>query len=451
MATLHPDPATATLPINPSVIDEATSLAWALSAGVERFPHANGAVLRRRGFPMIALEADDRRAALIDRLASGSIAVDRVQAGFVLSLARLGYVDLHVRDAGASIAVLTFVAPPEAVGLALPGYVRLHDHLLVCMTPKGLEAHCAGQPARLALAAPAVEFMGRLATERRGLATTELSARDRMLATVLAAAGLLDCTAPRSGWDPIDLAFHAKSRHRSIVEPYGPRSAPADVRPRTERGTEGRTIALPTVDLATLISNDDTFAHVTEGRSSNLATSEAAVPIGVIGEMLFRSLRARPSVSGCGLRPYPSGGRVYEIDAYLLVGAVVGLAPGLYRYDAVGHALVEIVVRDADAVAVLGADAAASIGRMSPPPLLIILTADFPAVFDKYAAMPYALVLKHVGIVMHAIGLAAHATGLVARPIGGGRADAFAAATSTDPYTIGSVGEIAIALRAPQC
>ncbi len=441
----------------PAVDTLSTSVEFVLAAGSKRVPIATGDALLRRGFPVVELKPGSIPAIVVERLISGPARFAADAFPVLKSLIDLGHVDVHVRTCDVTEAVLTFVGPPGPITFTPPSDLRLHADLLIRTTSVGFEAWRAGRPGRITLAtARSISSLGRLAVGSEGLALTELSPYDAMLAGLLAAVGLLDSGEAASGWDVIDLAFHAKSRHLSLVEPYGPRADADTARSPPQARQGGRLITLPKPDLLRMMKADSSFSMVTESRSSNLPTSEQPIPVEAIGEFLFRALRARPASPGRGPRPYPSGGRLYEIDAYLLVSTAKTIEPGLYRYDPMNHSLIEVINSKRDALEILGSDAASAVSQALPPPLLIILAADFQAVFDQYAAMPYALVLKHVGVIMHALALAAHATGLVARPIGGGRADAFADATGLDPTRVGSVGEIAVAMRAvgpedPKC
>jgi SagB-type dehydrogenase family enzyme len=77
----------------------------------------------------------------------------------------------------------------------------------------------------------------------------------------------------------------------------------------------------------------------------------------------------------------------------------------------------------------------------------VVLAARFDRLMQKYEAMAYGLVLKHVGVIMHAMQLTAEAMGLACCPLGAGQVDAFEALTGADPFAFGPVGELTLGSR----
>jgi SagB-type dehydrogenase family enzyme len=67
-----------------------------------------------------------------------------------------------------------------------------------------------------------------------------------------------------------------------------------------------------------------------------------------------------------------------------------------------------------------------------------------------YEEMPYAAILKHVGVLYQTMYLVATAMGLAACGLGAGEATAFADATGADPLVEGSVGEFILGSRAAE-
>src|SRR5207248_6077327 len=73
----------------------------------------------------------------------------------------------------------------------------------------------------------------------------------------------------------------------------------------------------------------------------------------------------------------PSGGGLHPIEAYPLALRLDGIDPGLYRYDARGHALEPIqLLEHADAVAAAGRFAAGQ-AFFADAALLVLLVARF--------------------------------------------------------------------------
>ena len=79
--------------------------------------------------------------------------------------------------------------------------------------------------------------------------------------------------------------------------------------------------------------------------------------------------------------------------------------------------------------------------------VLLIVSARLPRLSWKYASIAYALVLKHVGVVLHSMYLAATAMGLAPCALGAGDSDLFARAAGTDYYAETSVGEFVLGSR----
>ena len=141
------------------------------------------------------------------------------------------------------------------------------------------------------------------------------------------------------------------------------------------------------------------------------------------------------------LRPYPSGGALYELEVYAVVAACRGLSPGLYHYDGLGHRLVRRTGRTAEFERLLS-DAALAVGlQATEPQVLLVLAARLPRVAWKYTGLAYSLVLKHVGVVFQTMYLAATAMGLAPCAVGLGDSDLFAQAADVDYYAETSVGE----------
>ena len=142
-------------------------------------------------------------------------------------------------------------------------------------------------------------------------------------------------------------------------------------------------------------------------------------------------------------RPYPSGGASYELELYLAVDRCEGLARGFYHYDASRHALVLIETNEHWLTAMLE-DAQFAMGAPGVPQVLITMAARFGRVSWKYSGFAYALVLKHVGVLMQTLYLMATEMEIGACAIGVGDIDLFAKMTGLAFHVEGSVGQIAI-------
>lgn len=336
--------------------------------------------------------------------------------------------------------------------------VRREGEALVAENPKGR--------ARLTLLdRSALAIVHRLALP---LPREELAALDdEMIACLhlLANAGLLDRESADDlpeDEDPVvrqwafhDLLFHARSRFGRHNGPFGATFRHADTiepLPAVRTRPAGAVIPLPRPDLAALRVSDPPLQNVIENRCSTYEYGAKPVTIAQLGELLFRTARVRTAgampVPGSDAtmqissRPYPSGGKGYELEFYLTVGSCSGLERGLYHYDPLDHALTHIDSDPAQVAALL--DYCALAAPDCHPQVLITLAARFGRMSWKYDAIAYATTLKHVGVVYQTLYLAATAMGLSASALGSGNSDAFAAAAGTDWQVESSVGEFII-------
>ncbi len=143
------------------------------------------------------------------------------------------------------------------------------------------------------------------------------------------------------------------------------------------------------------------------------------------------------------LRPYPSGGASYELELYLAVDRCAGLARGFYHYDAERHALVPLAASPAELKEILH-DAQSAMGAPGPPQVMITMAARFGRLSWKYQSIAYALILKHVGVLMQTFYLIATDLGLGACAIGSADIALFAKMTGIDFAVEGPVGAFAI-------
>jgi SagB-type dehydrogenase family enzyme len=302
----------------------------------------------------------------------------------------------------------------------------------------------AATVARLATPAPRAE----LAPDAEAAALLDL----------LHAAGFVvpaeeEAQAPLALWSFADLLLHARSRVgrnaggyggtyrlRGVVEP-----APA-LKP-----VSGRTLELPAPDLERRQREDMPLAAVFEQRRS-IRRHDDGDPISAaeLGEFLYRSARVRQtfrdSLQELSARPYPGGGAVYELELYPLVNCCAGLEPALYRYEPGSHAL-EHIADPGPPVGLLSEYGRLTAEMETPPQVLIMIAARFRRAMWKYESMAYALVLKDVGVMYQTMYSVATAMGLAPCALGGGPADAFAAAARVDYYEESSVGEFLLGSR----
>ena len=281
----------------------------------------------------------------------------------------------------------------------------------------------------------------------------------------LDAAGFLETGTPDGArrdalaqWEFHDLLFHARSRDGWRREPSGAafpyigEIAPLPAARPPWPGTP--------IPLARAPAGRESFAAVLERRRSERHYDEAhPISRDDLGALLDRSARIRSSavVEVADLagrtapfeltrRPYPNGGASYELEIYPVVDRCAGLDPGLYHYDAAGHALVRISGRTAD-VDRFFANARRSTADQAEPQIVLAIAARFARVSWKYKALTYATILRNTGALYQTLYLAATELGL--SPCGLGTSDAalFARATGLDPTVEGSVGDVILGGR----
>jgi SagB-type dehydrogenase family enzyme len=263
-----------------------------------------------------------------------------------------------------------------------------------------------------------------------------------------------------SQWRPHDLWFHYRSRageHAYFGGGFGRtmwargRFDPIPARPA---GYPGTPIDLPRPDLVALRTGDMSLTTALENRrSARKHDDDRPITIDQLGELLYRCARVRGRYQMGELellsRPYPSGGAAYELELYPVVRKAAGLTPGMYHYDSHEHQL-RPVCGPSPAVGRLIRGAVRAASTADRPQVLIVLAARFGRLMWTYEEMPYAAILKHVGVLYQTMYLVATAMGLAACGLGAGEATAFADATGADPLVEGSVGEFILGSRAAE-
>ncbi|WP_264202542.1 SagB family peptide dehydrogenase [Streptomyces bambusae] len=355
---------------------------------------------------------------------------------------------------GTPVARLVPVGRGSTTLAAAPrGPVRLSRHALLTPADGTLSLRAPGSPLAVELGAGAAALLPLLTT-----GTEEVPAP---LLRLLATAGVLatgDPEAEERGsvqWDPVDLAFHARTRTPAAAPGYGGTYRHADrfgPEPAVAPGGVGLRISLPVPDLDAVTARDLTLTEAIEQRTSTRAhDDDAPLTVAQLAELLYRTLRIRSTFTGSdgqelADRPMPSGGAVHELEVYPLVTRCEGLEPGLYRYVADRHEL-EHVCAPGPATAALVKEARGGTMMETDPQVVLLVAARFGRVMWKYETVAYPLILKHVGVLYQTVYLVATAMGLAVCGLGGGDTTAFAAATGRDPLLEGSVGELVLGSR----
>lgn len=260
-------------------------------------------------------------------------------------------------------------------------------------------------------------------------------------------------------WSVHDMMFQFRSRIGYHSYPTGSHFSFAGMKtaPGVDRpATKAQRIVLPRPSAP----SDTSLDSVMEARRSTRSFVQDAIPVGLLGSLLWRSMRETsrmvmqvPTSTGDTVpfelksRPIPSGGSVHEIDAYLLVRHDGEVPAGLWRYDDAGHELVLVSTINGHAHDLWYRAMEAS-STSEPPPVLIILAARFDRMMWKYSSMALAAILKHVGVIYHAMYLIATDLGLGVCALGNGDSKAFSAMVGAEPWAETSVGEMLLGIPA---
>ena len=118
------------------------------------------------------------------------------------------------------------------------------------------------------------------------------------------------------------------------------------------------------------------------------------------------------------LRAHPAGGALYAVEVYPVVFAVEGLAPAVYHYRPVEHAL-EVVRPGIDRAPFLDAALPEERPMITGVAVMFCLAGHFPRFERKYGEGSYRMLAAEAGHISQNIILAATALGLDTRPWGG--------------------------------
>lgn len=136
--------------------------------------------------------------------------------------------------------------------------------------------------------------------------------------------------------------------------------------------------------------------------------------------VMFRAFGARAQSSEPGIdvmkRAVPSAGGLHPTEAYLLIQHVDGIAPGLYHYHPVDHAIEPLAELDADAAKELALRLVAGQRHFMDAHVMVIYASRFHRTFWKYQthAKAYRAVILDVGHLSQMVYLAATENGLAA-------------------------------------
>ncbi len=236
-----------------------------------------------------------------------------------------------------------------------------------------------------------------------------------------------DAMASRTHWRPISAVAHYASRWRGASTTEAQRQfsdfaekglldhlgvPPPAVRPRSPQEQRQKLPAAAGTPLDVLLD-----ARVT---CRNYDTS-SSLPLDTFAAILWRAFGARvvdDYAPGIQLlkKGVPSAGGLHPTEAYLLVQRVQGVAPGLYHYHPVDHALEPLRILPADDVTSLAGAFVAQQGYFAEAHVMVIAASRFHRNFWKYRnhAKAYRALILDVGHLSQTLYLAATELGLAA-------------------------------------
>lgn len=250
-------------------------------------------------------------------------------------------------------------------------------------------------------------------------------------------------------WSREDLWLHHRSRSGWHQHSLGATFPGAEREPAPALLHQGAFIKAVPLPQLPIVEPEPGFFSILERRRSRRHPSPHAITLEQLSHLLWSSLRitalrhATPGVPKsyeAASRPVACGGAMQEIDTYLIVHRCDGIAAGLYRYDPLDHQLLQLDDLNRECKQLLH-NACRSSGTDQEPDVLLQFAARLGRVSWKYDGIPYALILKHVGVIMQQLYLVATALDLAPCSLGCGDSELFSRATKLDPWSDTPVGE----------
>ncbi|WP_058358569.1 putative peptide maturation dehydrogenase [Xanthomonas translucens] len=177
-----------------------------------------------------------------------------------------------------------------------------------------------------------------------------------------------------------------------LCEKLGP--PPAEV---GERGAATARLPLPRARA------DDFDALLARRATCRNFDTARPLPLVAFAQLMQRVFAARVRVEADGVAAFlkknaPSGGGLHATEAYLIVQRVHGLAPGVYHYHPVDHALEPLPAPDI-ALDVLARTAVAGQHWFADAPVLVVMAPRYARMYWKYRHHPkaYRALLLDIG------------------------------------------------------
>jgi putative peptide maturation dehydrogenase len=183
-------------------------------------------------------------------------------------------------------------------------------------------------------------------------------------------------------WDGVDVAAtereEGRRSARQLVDAHGP--PPPEV---LELGAADARIALPAAartPLGALLQARLTCRNFDADAALSLAGVSAVL------QRVFGALATLELAPGATVlkKTSPSGGGLHPIEAFVLAQRVEGLAPGLYHYHCLAHALEPMGTLSPPAAAAAAHELVAGQPWFATAPVLVLMAARFPRSHWKY-------------------------------------------------------------------
>ncbi|MDA0183985.1 SagB/ThcOx family dehydrogenase [Solirubrobacter phytolaccae] len=193
-------------------------------------------------------------------------------------------------------------------------------------------------------------------------------------------------------------------------------------------------------------ASDSALVALQRGRRSCREFRAAELPLATLASLLAGGQGVLEHTEHDSLRrATPSAGGLFPLEAHLFVHDVTGLAEGLYRYDALGHALLEL---DHEPVPPRLADALFAYPLITDANVVVVLVARFARTQDKYGPRGYRYLLLEAGHYAQNLCLRAFELGLQTLCIGGFADGRLNALLRVEPTVAGAVYVIAAGYEA---
>jgi putative peptide maturation dehydrogenase len=308
---------------------------------------------------------------------------------------------LRARRSGHLFFRLSDEIVPDIARL-LRGEVELvrHTRLLALSPLTGSERGISYDELQLIAALPSQGWID-VANLRPGGAATEIDAlrdlaRDGVVITddpdePFAGLRELDERIIEVGWSPHAALYHTYSKWRGVDVGELPVAPPADLphQPLPPGPFHVLRGVHKAVDLPLERRQDGLFRLLEARKTTRGLDPDASLTLEELSLLLYYTFGCQGFVDlGNGLvalkKTSPSGGSLHPVEAYPLVIAVEGLAPGLYHYRTDRHALELVTSLTPGDARELLVEFAAGQTYLSGASVLLVMTARFDRSFWKY-------------------------------------------------------------------